>query len=154
MSDGESKCVDIWSRAEVARELFLGSLLFVPERGTQVDLQERDALNTKKDTRIRELPKSEGGSGSDYKDDDPLTWTSKDPEYLIIPWDAQGNKLTVKLTLWFLAMMATNGDRYLDYSNPDLNNWRRDGMGYVHNTSGAKKSELAKGDKEQEPDPG
>lgn len=50
-------------------------------------------------------------------------------------------------------MMATQGDRYLDYSYPDLNSWRRDGNGYVHNTSGAKKSQLAKGDKHQEPDP-
>ncbi|KAH6988152.1 hypothetical protein BKA56DRAFT_479076 [Ilyonectria sp. MPI-CAGE-AT-0026] len=96
---------------------------------------------------------SEGGSGSDHKDDDPLTWAYKDPEYLIVPWDAHGDKLTVKLTLWFLAMMATHGDRYLDYSYPDLNSWRRDGNGYVHNTSGAKKSQLAEGDKEQEPDP-
>lgn len=102
---------------------------------------------------VQYASESEGGSGSDYHDDDPLGWTYKDPEYTIIPWDAQGNKLTVKLTLWFLAMMATNGDRYLDYSYPDLNSWRRDGKGYVHNTSGARKSELTKDDKEQEPDP-
>ncbi|KAJ9129514.1 hypothetical protein NKR19_g10334 [Coniochaeta hoffmannii] len=34
-------------------------------------------------------------------------------------------KLTIKLALWCLAMMAANGDSYIDYSYPAPNSWRR-----------------------------
>ncbi|KAH8734121.1 hypothetical protein BGZ61DRAFT_296796, partial [Ilyonectria robusta] len=86
-----------------------------------------------------------------YKDDNPLGWEYELPEYAIVPWSAKGpGRLTVKLALWFLGMMATNGDRYLDYSYPDLNSWRSERGGYTHNTSGVKKPQLSNGDKRQD----
>ena len=88
-----------------------------------------------------------------YQDTNPLHWEYENPEYITVPWGAHGsNRLTIKLTLWFLAMMATNGDSFLSYSYPDLDSWRRGENGYVHNTSGAKKSKLSKRDQAQEPD--
>lgn len=61
-------------------------------------------------------------------------------------------RLTIKLTLWCLAMMAANGDSFVDYSYPDLDSWRYGGKGYVHNTSGTKKAKLSRNDSHQEPD--
>lgn len=95
--------------------------------------------------------------GSVYEDTNTLHWQYEDPEYVVVPWGAHGsNRLTIKLTLWFLAMMATNGDKFLDYSYPDLDSWHRSTEGdyYVHNTSGAKKSRLSRGEQVQEPDLG
>ncbi|RSL71603.1 hypothetical protein CEP54_001202 [Fusarium duplospermum] len=94
--------------------------------------------------------------GSMYEDTNPLHWHYEDLEYVTVPWGAHGsNRLTTKLTLWFLAMMATNGDIFLDYSYPDLDSWRSTESGYyIHNTSGAKKSRLSRGDLVQEPDLG
>lgn len=79
------------------------------------------------------------------------------PEYAVIRWDAHGKgRLTIKLALWCLAMMATRGDRYIDYSYPDLDTWRSagKGKGFVHNTSGIHRSKLSKAHIRQEPDPG
>ncbi|RSM14359.1 hypothetical protein CEP52_001372 [Fusarium oligoseptatum] len=93
--------------------------------------------------------------GSEYQDTDPVHWRFEDPEYVTIPWKAHGSRLTPKLALWFLAMMAANGYRFLDFSYPDLDSWRRcDEGGYIHNTSGAKKSKLSRGEQVQEPDLG
>ncbi|KLP08448.1 uncharacterized protein Y057_13794 [Fusarium fujikuroi] len=87
------------------------------------------------------------GSSSFYSDDSPLEWSYHDPEYAIIPWNAHGKEvLTVKLALWSLIMMATSGGRGIDYSYPPLDSWRYNGERYVHNTSGATKSELSEGD--------
>ncbi|KAK5989704.1 hypothetical protein PT974_07960 [Cladobotryum mycophilum] len=47
--------------------------------------------------------------------------------------------------------MATNGDRHIDYSYPDLDTWRRGEKGFVHNTSGATLSQLSKKHRMQEP---
>ncbi|CZR49226.1 uncharacterized protein FPRO_09033 [Fusarium proliferatum ET1] len=87
------------------------------------------------------------GSSSVYSDDSPLEWSYHDPEYAIIPWNAHGKEvLTIKLALWSLIMMATSGDRGIDYSYPPLDSWRFNGERYVHNTSGTTKSELSEGD--------
>ncbi|KAJ2898884.1 hypothetical protein MKZ38_003604 [Zalerion maritima] len=81
---------------------------------------------------------------SSYHDDDPLQWEYHNPEYINIPWGAHGRgRLTIKLALWCLAMMATNGDSYIDYSYPDLDSWRSGERGYIHNTSGARKAALS-----------
>lgn len=93
-------------------------------------------------------------SASSYHDNNPLTWDYYDPEYAVIPWSAHGQgRLTIKLALWCLAMMAANGDGYLDYSYPGLDSWRRAEKGFVHNTSGNQKTELSRHDRYQEPDP-
>ncbi|KAI0526161.1 hypothetical protein F5B22DRAFT_632727 [Xylaria bambusicola] len=63
------------------------------------------------------------GQESSFQDDNPLDWEYYDPEYVDIPWSAHGKRLTVKLALWCLAMMATNGDNYIDYSYPTLDGW-------------------------------
>lgn len=92
---------------------------------------------------------------SEYQDTDPVHWRFEDPEYITVPWKAHGSRLTPKLTLWFLAMMAANGYRFLDFSYPDLDSWRRcNEGGYVHNTSGARKSKLSRGEQVQEPGQG
>ncbi|KAJ9137704.1 hypothetical protein NKR23_g8927 [Pleurostoma richardsiae] len=82
-----------------------------------------------------------------YVDDEPTVWEIYPPEYAVIPWARHGpGKLTVKLALWCLAMMAANGDNYIDYSYPAPNTWRKVGREYVHNTSGARKRHMSRHD--------
>jgi len=90
-----------------------------------------------------------GASGnSSFADEDPLDWAYDDPEYVAIPWSAYGvGRLSVKLALWALAMMAANGDNSLGYWYPGLNTWRPAVKGYIHNTSGATTNKLGGKDK-------
>ena len=98
---------------------------------------------------------SMASAGSSYLDDEPLEWEYHDPEYALVPWDAHGRgRLTIRLALWCLAMMAANGDNYIDYWYPDLDSWRLAKEGYyVHNTTGAKKRRLDRGALLQNPNP-
>ncbi|KAB5513037.1 hypothetical protein GE09DRAFT_1163670 [Coniochaeta sp. 2T2.1] len=98
---------------------------------------------------------SMASAGSSYLDDEPLEWEYHDPEYAMVPWDAHGRgRLTTKFALWCLAMMAANGDNYIDYWYPDLDSWRLAKEGYyVHNTTGAKKRRLDRGALLQNPSP-
>ncbi|KAJ3556124.1 hypothetical protein NPX13_g10205 [Xylaria arbuscula] len=94
------------------------------------------------------------GQESSFQDDNPLDWEYYDPEHVDIPWSAHGKRLTVKLALWCLAMMAVNGDNYIDYSYPALDSWRMDSYGrFIHNISGATKKTLTAGDHYVEPGP-
>ncbi|RKU42520.1 hypothetical protein DL546_004002 [Coniochaeta pulveracea] len=89
-----------------------------------------------------------------YVDDDPTEWDMEPPEYAIIPWNEhRPGKLTVKLALWSLAMMAANGGCHIDYSYPALDSWHQKGSKYVHNISGATKKRLGKYDRVEGPDP-
>ncbi|EQL03416.1 hypothetical protein OCS_00875 [Ophiocordyceps sinensis CO18] len=91
---------------------------------------------------------------SGYRNTKPMTWEFEDPEYYVVPRGAHGSgRLTIKMTLWFMAMMATNGDHFLDYSYLALNGWGRGEKGYVYNTSGVERSKLSKGDQAQQPNP-
>ncbi|KAM4059828.1 hypothetical protein HRG_002548 [Hirsutella rhossiliensis] len=93
-------------------------------------------------------------TNSSYLDDNATDWDYHDPEYALVPWQAHGERLTVKLALWFLAMMAERGDNYIDYSYPGLDTWRSRGPGgFIHNVSGRKKQTLNRRDTRQEPDP-
>ncbi|PMB69801.1 hypothetical protein BM221_004448 [Beauveria bassiana] len=79
-------------------------------------------------------------SSSPYIDDTPRDWQLQ-LEHAVIHWDPSQNKsrLTPKLALWALAMMATYGDSDIDYSYPQFNTWRTQPDGsIVHNTSGKK----------------
>jgi hypothetical protein len=59
---------------------------------------------------------------STFHDDRPETWEYEDPEYAVVPWAVRGpNRLTVKLSLWWLAIMATYGPTDIDYEYPGLN---------------------------------
>ncbi|KAM3484814.1 hypothetical protein MY8738_001933 [Beauveria namnaoensis] len=83
-------------------------------------------------------------SSPPYMDDTPSDWHLR-LEHAVIHWNpskgsrGEKSKLTPKLALWALAMMATQGDSNIDYSYPQLNTWRtwHEG-GIVHNTSGKK----------------
>ncbi|OAA67345.1 hypothetical protein SPI_01921 [Niveomyces insectorum RCEF 264] len=83
-----------------------------------------------------------------FVDDNPSNWDVYDPEYAVIPWSRHGRgKLTIKLALWCLAMMAANGDRYVDYEYPGLHTWRiEENASYVHNTSGERKRSIGRRD--------
>ncbi|KAK5999027.1 hypothetical protein PT974_01414 [Cladobotryum mycophilum] len=90
---------------------------------------------------------------SSFVDDNTMNWDYYPPEFAVIPWDTYGSgKLTIKLALWCLAMIAANGDRYIACSYPNLDSWRRGNDGYVHNTSGATSSTLSDGLCHEEPD--
>ncbi|RSL78973.1 hypothetical protein CDV31_017237 [Fusarium ambrosium] len=94
---------------------------------------------------------STGISGSANSDNNPEHWAYCNPEYAVIDWAASGQgSLTIKLALWALAMMATNGDRHIDYSYPGLDTWRWADGYYVHNSSGATKLRLSRRDVYQE----
>ncbi|KAI1822677.1 hypothetical protein F4861DRAFT_513593 [Xylaria intraflava] len=94
---------------------------------------------------------TDSSGGSEYIDNDPQAWMWCDPEYATITWESYGKgSLTIKLALWCLAMMATHGDSFVDYSYPSLDSWRTVDDGYVHNTSGARKSKLDQNDTLQE----
>jgi hypothetical protein len=85
----------------------------------------------------------ESGQGLEYQD----------PKYRIIPWENEGEeKLTVKLALFYLCMMAGYGSRHVSSGYPCLNTWWRlaDGA-FGHNTSGLTKRQLGPGDKMEDP---
>lgn len=72
---------------------------------------------------------------SSFYDDDPLCCDYYDPEYVAIPWATHGpGKLTIKLGVGCLAMMAANGNSFIDFRYPDLDGWCSGDGGYVHNT--------------------
>ncbi|KAK5989677.1 hypothetical protein PT974_07932 [Cladobotryum mycophilum] len=97
---------------------------------------------------------STNDSSSSYGDGDPTRWHFHDPEYAVIPWGSHGTGvLTIKLAFWCLSLMATNRDRWIDYSYPQLHSWRRAENGFVHNTSGATKASLSPEDVYKEPNP-
>ncbi|KAF4967384.1 hypothetical protein FSARC_5063 [Fusarium sarcochroum] len=97
---------------------------------------------------------STGISGSAYSDNNPEHWAYCDPEYAVIDWATSGQgSLTIKLALWALAMMATNGGRHIAYSYPGLDTWRWVDRYYVHNSSRATKLRLSKRDIYQEAAP-
>ncbi|KAL1889013.1 hypothetical protein Sste5346_009193 [Sporothrix stenoceras] len=84
----------------------------------------------------------------------PVNWEMNSPEYAIVRWDAHGSKrLTIKLALWCLAMMAVKGGNSIDCSYPALNSWRIEGDRYTHNASGASKTRLGHRDVVQGLDP-
>ncbi|OAA63355.1 hypothetical protein SPI_03518 [Niveomyces insectorum RCEF 264] len=90
---------------------------------------------------------SSAGFGSVYSDSNPVLWDYYDPEYAVIPWNAHGSHtLTVKLALWCLAMMSVKGGNDIRYAYPPLDSWQATDTGFVHNTSGATKSSLSRGD--------
>jgi hypothetical protein len=97
---------------------------------------------------------SVASDGSTFQDSDALQWDYHDPEYAIVPWTAHGRgNLTIKLALWCLAKMASTGEGTIDYRYPDLDSWRIAGdgsAGYVHNTSGARKTRLSEHDRHVE----
>lgn len=107
----------------------------------------RSLRNAREDNDIDVSMLSSGGE-SDYQDNNPLNVEYKDPEYALVPWENWGEgTLTVKLALWFLAMMAVRGPRDLDTNYPGINTWRSVGGGvYVHNTSGRETRDLPGGD--------
>jgi hypothetical protein len=89
-----------------------------------------------------------------YVDDNPVNWEMEPPEYVVIPWgEHRPGKLTIKLALWCLAMMAANGGCDIDYSYPALDSWRKEGSKYVHNTSGATKKRAGRRDRIEGLDP-
>ncbi|OAA59099.1 hypothetical protein SPI_06301 [Niveomyces insectorum RCEF 264] len=89
-----------------------------------------------------------------YDDSATTSYSIYPPEYALIPWTSHGpGKLTVKLALWCLAMMAGNGDGHVDYSYPYLDSWREVEGGYFHNTKGVFKSRLRPGASIQNLDP-
>ncbi|KAL1905195.1 hypothetical protein Sste5344_009039 [Sporothrix stenoceras] len=89
-----------------------------------------------------------------FIDDQPVNWEMNSPEYAIVRWDAHGSKrLTIKLALWCLAMMAVKGGNSIDCSYPALNSWRIEGDRYTHNASGASKTRLGHRDVVQGLDP-
>ncbi|KAI0550179.1 hypothetical protein F4679DRAFT_595065 [Xylaria curta] len=123
--------------------------------GLAADRPQRQVVTpaTGQERPISDISVASSGTSS-FQDDDPLNWEYDDPEYVEIPWAAHGKRLTIKLALWCLAMMAVNGDNYIDYSYPPLDSWRASSDGqFIHNTSGAVKEHLEAGDHYEEPNP-
>lgn len=90
------------------------------------------------DTSVESAPAPR--SSLPYIDDTPSDWQLR-LEHAVIHWDPSqsDSRLTPKLALWALAMMATYGDADIDYSYPQFNTWRTQPDGsIVHNTSGNK----------------
>ncbi|KAI1192425.1 hypothetical protein F5X97DRAFT_340435 [Nemania serpens] len=89
------------------------------------------------------------GQESSYVDNNARNFEYRNPELKIIPYDHDGKKKTLNMKegFYFMSMLATYGDRHLDYEYPPLNSWcvSPDG-GYVHTTNGEKKDALAPGD--------
>ncbi|KDN67869.1 hypothetical protein CSUB01_12511 [Colletotrichum sublineola] len=67
-----------------------------------------------------------------------LSGEYQDPEYALIPWGTHGSrKLTVKMALFCLSLMAAGGVAHIDSSYPPLNSWSQQGRHrFTHNTSG------------------
>lgn len=70
------------------------------------------------------------------------------PEYTVIPWAAHGtDKLTIKLSLFFLGLLAAFGERHIcDNGYPELKSWRKMPKGYMQPATGQTKKRLEKKD--------
>ena len=71
------------------------------------------------------------------------------PRFQIIPWHNEGrNKLTVRLALFYLCLMAGYGHSELGSWYPGLDTWQKEKDGtYRHNTSGLLKKNLSSEEK-------
>ncbi|KAJ3539610.1 hypothetical protein NM208_g5418 [Fusarium decemcellulare] len=80
-------------------------------------------------------PKSQSYIDNDFAD--ALDGEFLPPEYAVIPMAAHGNgKLTVKLSMFCLCLMAGGDFGSMGYGYPPLDSWRRmDGQSFIHNTS-------------------
>lgn len=115
------------------------------DRSYEQQLENNNAFRTLRSASSSSAPSGKQGqrvrrlSQEDYEDDDPRAWEYS-LEFASFPWDAEENQMSGKLALWALAMMATYGDSSLKRCYPGLDTWREEPDGFVHNTSGAKKS--------------
>ncbi|OHE91425.1 hypothetical protein CORC01_13290 [Colletotrichum orchidophilum] len=60
------------------------------------------------------------------------------PEYAVIPWSTSGRRrLTVKMALFCLCLMAAGGVTHIEGNYPPLDSWnQQDRHRFIHNTSG------------------
>ncbi|KAB5566426.1 hypothetical protein GE09DRAFT_1106699 [Coniochaeta sp. 2T2.1] len=82
-----------------------------------------------------------------YRDDNPMNTEYQPPEYVVIPWASHGaGRLTVKMALFCICLMAGRGDTGFDTDYPALDSWRQEARGlFRHNTSGLTAKRLPRG---------
>lgn len=80
----------------------------------------------------------ESSGAASYRSRNPSDREYLHPEYAIIPWDAHGGKkLTIKMALFCLCLMAAGGEGSIGTTYPPLDTWRSEApQGFRHNTSG------------------
>ncbi|KAH8909442.1 hypothetical protein BR93DRAFT_935200 [Coniochaeta sp. PMI_546] len=82
-----------------------------------------------------------------YLDDNPMNPEYQPPEYVVVPWGSHGaGRLTVKMSLFCLCLMAGCGDVAFSTDYPPLDSWRQEARRlFRHNTSGLVAKHLPKG---------
>lgn len=80
----------------------------------------------------------EPSGAASYASGNPTDREYSPPEYAIIPWDTHGGeKLTMKMALFCLCLMAAGGEGKIGISYPPLDTWRLEApQGFRHNVSG------------------
>ena len=102
---------------------------------------------------IKALSLSFGSSGGQSYVESGRGFEYLSPEYQVIPWGNHGSRLTVRLGLFCLCLMAGYGSSDVRTRYPKLNTWWRQTTGaYRHNTSGLTKRKLGPRDKVEDPD--
>ena len=69
-----------------------------------------------------EIP-SMGSSGSPYTDDGNPDINEGPLEYVSVPWEASGDRLTVNLGLWFIHLLAASDNAVSEWY-PELGSWQ------------------------------
>ncbi|PNY27982.1 Uncharacterized protein TCAP_02092 [Tolypocladium capitatum] len=124
-----------------------GSALTRPLRVTsQISHQRIASGSTDISSALDAMSLDSFGSQS-YVENNPHNMEYLPPEYATVPWTARGKgRLTVRMSLFCLCLMAISGyaDVHDDY--PPLDSWQREGPRlFRHNTSGFTATRLPKG---------
>ncbi|KAK2036349.1 hypothetical protein LZ31DRAFT_616197, partial [Colletotrichum somersetense] len=115
----------------------LGSASSRPSRASQPFHQRVASGGTDISSAMDSMSLDSFGAQS-FVDNNFLNTEFQAPEYATIPWDAAGKgKLTIKMALFCLCLMAASGVSYIDSNYPPLDSWtQRSENRFLHNTSG------------------
>ncbi|KAJ9129841.1 hypothetical protein NKR23_g12444 [Pleurostoma richardsiae] len=108
-----------------------------PRRAVSQQLHQRVASGSTDISSVLDSMSLDSFEEGSYIDNNPQNVEYQPPEYVVVPWAAQGRgQLTIKLVLYCLGLMAGGGPGNLRHDYPPLNSWRQEGDYFIHNTSG------------------
>ncbi|KAH7151932.1 hypothetical protein B0J13DRAFT_547167 [Dactylonectria estremocensis] len=112
-----------------------------PSRGTEPHIHQRVASGETDVSSLLESMSLDSFGAQSYIDNDHARTADAEflpPEYAVIYWNAHGmGRLTIKLSIFCLCLMAAGGNGSIDYGYPPLDSWAQVGRHkFTHNTSG------------------
>ncbi|KAK4076671.1 uncharacterized protein Triagg1_4274 [Trichoderma aggressivum f. europaeum] len=108
-----------------------------PRHSTQLGHRRIASGSTDISSQLEAMSIVESFGAASYASSNPANREYQSPEYASIPWSAQGKKrLTVKMGLFCLCLMAAGGEAKIETAYPPLDSWRPESEGFRHNASG------------------